>query len=535
MTDWYNMASNKKPVMNQIAVQTIRDRYASYPSRGLTPERLARIFKEADQGDIVRQAELFEEMEEKDLHLAGCIQTRKLAVAGLDWEILPASDDPQDKVIADAAKEMIEYIENWDNAVVDMLDAIGKGFSVCEIIWELAEGKYWVKTLDWVHQKRFTFNSPDVLLSTPKLLTDANPVWGEELVPYKFVVHTYHARSGATPRGGLLRPCAWMYLFKNYDIKAWMTFNELYSVPMRLGKYQAGASAQDIEALKQAVFNMAVDAAAVISDSTLIELVESKVSGNTTTFMDLINFCDKAISKAVLGHAGSVEGTPGKLGGEDQAKNIRQDLLESDAKALMKTIKFQILAPWVRFNYGPDKAVPKFKFHFECGEDLEKTARVYGILVKDVGYNKIGIKHIQERFGIPEPEKGEETIGDLTPDVRDNPVDSSLRGNDNKSGGNGKEKIGDDKEHVANKAGGSGDRLTGLIAAQHYIDALAGQAVIQGTPDMTTISGIVDEAASYDDLQEKLADLYRGIDMKQFEDVLSAALALADLKGRTLE
>ncbi len=89
MTDWYNMASNKKPVMNQIAVQTIRDRYASYPSRGLTPERLARIFKEADQGDIVRQAELFEEMEEKDLHLAGCIQTRKLAVAGLDWEILP--------------------------------------------------------------------------------------------------------------------------------------------------------------------------------------------------------------------------------------------------------------------------------------------------------------------------------------------------------------------------------------------------------------------------------------------------------------
>ena len=299
-TNWYD-PNNKKPVMNQIAVQTIRDRYASYPSKGLTPERLARIFKEADQGDVMRQAELFEEMEEKDLHLAGCLQTRKLAVSGLEWEIIPASSAPEDVKITEAAKEMLEYIENWETAILDMLDAIGKGFSVCEIIWELAEGKYWVKTLDWVHQKRFTFNSPDVLLSTPKLLTDANPVWGEELVPYKFVVHTYHARSGATPRGGLLRPCAWMYLFKNYDIKAWMTFNELYSVPMRLGKYQAGASAQDIEALKQAVFNMAVDAAAVISDSTLIELVESKVSGNTTTFMDLINFCDKAMSKAILG------------------------------------------------------------------------------------------------------------------------------------------------------------------------------------------------------------------------------------------
>ena len=165
--------------MNQIAVQTIRDRYASYPARGLTPDRLGRIFKEADQGDIVRQSELFEEMEEKDLHLAGCLQTRKLAVSGLEWEIIPATNEPADNNIAEAAREMFEYIENWEDAVLDILDAIGKGFSVCEIMWELAEGKYWVKTLDWVHQKRFTFNSPDVLLPFPKLLTDANPVWGD--------------------------------------------------------------------------------------------------------------------------------------------------------------------------------------------------------------------------------------------------------------------------------------------------------------------------------------------------------------------
>jgi len=91
------------------------------------------------------------------------------------------------------------------------------------------------------------------------------------------------------------------------------------------------------------------------------------------------------MSKGVLGHTGSSESTPGKLGGETQATEVRQDLLESDSKAAMKTIKFQIIAPWVMFNYGPNKSLPNFKFHFEKGEDLEKVSRVYGMLVKDAG------------------------------------------------------------------------------------------------------------------------------------------------------
>ncbi|CAH8712517.1 DUF935 domain-containing protein, partial [Paenibacillus melissococcoides] len=38
--------------------------------------RLAQIFREADAGDVLRQMELFEEMEEKDPHLFSQLQTR---------------------------------------------------------------------------------------------------------------------------------------------------------------------------------------------------------------------------------------------------------------------------------------------------------------------------------------------------------------------------------------------------------------------------------------------------------------------------
>jgi phage gp29-like protein len=421
-----------KPILEKIAVQTVRDRYSSYPSQGLTAERLATILKEADQGYVFRQAELFEEMEEKDGHLASELQKRKLAVAGLEWEVQPASESAEDKKIALAAKEMLGYIgssldadedlDGFDGALTDIMDAVGKGFSCGEIVWDMSEGQVWVDSINYCHPKKFTFNGrPENqtgvvtaglgrLLGYPRLITDAEPVWGEELPPNKFVFFRHKARSGATSRGGLLRPCAYLYLFKNYDIKDWLVFNELFSVPMRVGKYKPGATTDEIEKLKQAVFNLGVDAAAVVSESTVIELLESAQRTQSSGFKDLAEFCEKTQTKVILGHTGSSEGTPGKLGSEDQAKELRQDLKKADAKALERCVRLRLLGPWTMFNYGPDAAVPNFKLQYEQGEDLEKTSKVYAALVRDMGYDQIPVSHVQEKFNLPAPKEGEPTV-----------------------------------------------------------------------------------------------------------------------------
>lgn len=87
-----------RPVDMTIAAGEINDRYSDYPSRGLNPVKLASILRDADEGNVRSQMELFEEMEEKDAHLFSQMQTRKLAVTGLDWEVQPFSpDDGQDK------------------------------------------------------------------------------------------------------------------------------------------------------------------------------------------------------------------------------------------------------------------------------------------------------------------------------------------------------------------------------------------------------------------------------------------------------
>ena len=69
----------RHPDMREVAVAQVSDKYSEYPSNGLTPVKLAEILREADAGDVLRQMELFEEMEEKDPHLFSQLQTRKNA------------------------------------------------------------------------------------------------------------------------------------------------------------------------------------------------------------------------------------------------------------------------------------------------------------------------------------------------------------------------------------------------------------------------------------------------------------------------
>ena len=74
---------------------------------------------------MLRQAELFEEMEEKDPHLFSQLQTRKNAVTGLDYEVIPFdSDDPRDKKIAEFVETQLGGIEGFEDVMLDLLDAI---------------------------------------------------------------------------------------------------------------------------------------------------------------------------------------------------------------------------------------------------------------------------------------------------------------------------------------------------------------------------------------------------------------------------
>lgn len=501
-----NPMNSKRPITREVAVASIRDKFSGYPSRNLTPERLAAIFREADQGDIYRQAELFEEMEEKDTHLYSILQTRKNSVLGLDWEIMPYSDDQGDVKVADMVRDAFEF-EGLENALLDLLDAIGKGFGVTEIMWQIKESKVGVEKLKWVHQKRFRFDDFDHL----RLLTENDMAHGIELPKNKFVIHKYKAKSGHPSRAGVLRVCSWMYLFKNYNIKDWVTFAEVFGMPIRLGKYDTGTSKEDKEALIQAVTQLGTDAAGIISKSTEIEFVES-VKRSDNIYEVLAEFCNREMSKAVLGQTLTTDvGSTGSYAASKTHNEVRHDLKEADCKALAETLRKYLVRPLVLFNIpnADLTRLPWVRFKYEPPEDLERTSKIYKTVVTDMGL-PVAKDHMYEKFGIPKPGDGDEL---LTPPSPSTPLPMKK----------GLESM--IMLAMSNKEG-----------SQQSIDGLADRSLRESLPALRQmlepVIEAVKNASSPEELREGLAELYNQMDETDLEDLMARSMFVADLYGR---
>jgi phage gp29-like protein len=404
-------AALKKPPVDPARVATIRDRFSNYPTAGLTPGGLAGILDEMDLGEMRRAMELFEEMEEKDNHLASLLQTRKLSLVAKGWEIVPpkGDDSPRTREICAAATAMIESIPNWTGAIMDLLDALLKGVSLLQIHWRVAGGSVSIGRLEWIHPKFITYaNSMQA-----RLVTDAEPM-GIELPPFKFVLHRHRSRAGFDVRLGLGRAVAWLYLLVNYAVKDWAGFCETFGTPARIGTYPAGASEDDKNALVSALAAMGADYAAAISESMKIDLIESGSAAGTADLFDrFISRMEKRMTLAVLGQlltseAGGASGSGSRALGEVHG-GILDNLIESDGRALDDTITDQLLRPWVIFNYGADAPVPRYHSMVEPAEDKAALVELYDKAINQLGMD-VSQEHLSETLKIPLRQPGETAV-----------------------------------------------------------------------------------------------------------------------------
>lgn len=504
-----NSKNSRRPDFSEIAVAQIQDKFSSYPSNGLTPERLAHIFREADAGDILRQMELFEELEEKDPHLFSQLQTRKNAVTGLDYEILPFdANDERDKQIAEFVKGELEGIESFEDVMLDLLDAIGKGFAVSEIIWGSEDGRTVIEDIRQRHQKRFFWDTEDIF----KVTTLEHPE-GTELPENKFIIHRYKARSGHPSRAGLLRVVAWMYLFTNYDLKDWVSFCEIYGMPLRLGKYQPGASEEDKTALMRALIQIGADAAGMVPEGTSIEFVTTEKTSSTDLYEKLARYCDEQISKAVLGQTLTSDSGGGSFAQSKTHNEVRHDLTVADCKSLAATLRRDLIRPLVLFNFGEARRVPKIRFACAEPEDLEQISRIIGALVKDTGL-KVPTSYLYKKFSIPKPEEGEEIAA---PSVAPMPFQAQPF------------------TQFSLKA-------PPQSGTQQRVDALAEEAMRQSgtafTRAFAPVLQALDRVNSLDELRDLLDDedavakLFAEMDVSSVEELLQRAMLFADLEGR---
>jgi len=379
----------------------VRSLWDTTVASGLTPARLASLLRSAANGEARDYLTLAEEMEERDLHYRCEIGKRRLAVSSLPVRVESATDENDDLRLAEEVRALVRG-PSFRGLLKDLLDAIGKGYSVCEIDW-LRGSKWLPAAYHWRDPRFFTFDRES--RSKIRLLDETDSFNGIELPAYKFIVHLPHLKAGIPLRGGLAMVAAWAYMCKGYTVKDWLAFAEVFGMPLRVGRYDAGASPRDIDVLRMAVANLGSDAAAVIPQSMMIEFVESaKTTGGQELFQKLADWLDGQVSKGILGQMATTQGTPGKLGNEEAQQEVRHDIRDDDAMQLSATVNRDLVRPFVDLNWGPRELYPEVVIQAREEDDLNLLATALEKLVP-LGL-RVEQSVVRDLFGLPDPGDG---------------------------------------------------------------------------------------------------------------------------------
>lgn len=524
-----------EPTQTDEAMVTANGRVLSdHPSNRITPSKLKSILEDAENGDITAQHELFMDIEEQDSAIGANIQTRKRAILTLDWRIAePRNATPAEEKLQAEIDELFYQYPNFENLLMDMMDAVGHGFSALEIEWKLEGGKYIPNNFIARPQSWFKLDKNDNLL----LKTPSNAM-GEPLRPFGWVVHSHKSRSVQLARMGLFRTLAWLYMFKHYSVRDFAEFLELYGMPIRIGKYGAGATNEEKRTLLRALAQIGHNAAGIMPDSMTIELHNAANTGAGSAnnpFLQMVDWCEKSIARLILGQT-LTSGADGKsstnaLG--NVHNEVRRDLLVSDAKQVAQTITQQIILPYLQINVDPNIAlhrVPYFEFDTKKYDDLSTFADAIPKLVS-IGV-QIPEKWTRDKLGIPEAQDGEVVLKavqtDFNPDLKTPGKSTALSAHVvgcQCAGCSGK------GAHVALSAANKGE------TEQDLLDSLLDHGMTQLDfnrqldPMVQKAVAVLSACNSYEEAGDKLAELYPELTSDAHERYLTSALFLADLLG----
>lgn len=511
---------NKESLVHHVSQPTVtQTRQAAQWNQmvGLDPQKLARIIKSAnDYTGLVEYFTLLEELEERDGHVLSIMGTRKRAVCGMEITVAPADGKATYDEHANLIKEFIER-DDLDSIIFDIMDAVGKGYSMTEVIWETSAKQWMPKILERADQRYFSVSKDDG--HTLKLLRDANQE--VDLEPFKFIPHFAPAKSGSFVRGGVLRPCMWMSLFKNYQLKDWVIFNEAYNQPMRVGKYHAGASDEDKRVLLQAVHSIGADAAAIIPENMQLEFIEAAAKASSEkSYKSLIDLCDLQCSKAVLGQTTTTDAISGGHAVSKEHNEVREDIAVADAKKLAATLNDTIVKWIIDFNYGVQTKYPKISIGLSDEIDQEQFGKN-----AERGH-KLGIKMsergVAANLGLPLPEDDDDVLGGnaSTPDNTKKETDKSTTAN---------KKTSPCCEHhaVASKAKSeASDEIDTLSdsMADDYEDVM--------NPILAVIQAAANKSSSYEEFNQNLLEIADDLDMAEVASKVRDANFMANIAGQ---
>jgi phage gp29-like protein len=391
--DFGGPAAPRRPLADEIAT---RSRSIDYHALGMYLPNPDPVLKKMGK-DIETYTEL-----RVDAHLGGCITSRKAGTMSLDWAIdRGKAKSRQARLVEDVFGQL-----DMDGVISEILDATLYGYSVLEVLWE-RQGQYVLpRAVVGKPQRWFVFDQENQL----RFRTKENYTDGEAVPERKFLV-VQHQASYTNPYGfPILSQCFWPVTFKKGGLKFWVVFTEKYGMPWLIGKHPRGAQQTEIDKLAATLENMVQDAVAAIPDDAAVEIHEAAgKSASAEIFNRLLAFCKSEISTALVGHEGAAQSTPGKLGGDNTAVLVRDDIVESDRKLVEKTMN-QLIGWIYELNFTGEK--PRFGMYAE--EDVDGALAERDSKLAATGQVRFTKQYLQREYGF---EDGDIEVGNFAPAI----------------------------------------------------------------------------------------------------------------------
>lgn len=412
--------------------------YAQYQRIGgaVTPEQVTDAIRSADIGSMWPLVTLANDARRKDGHLQSILGTREMALPSLSWEVVTKGTRRKDRKAAEWTAEALA--DAWGGRendsdlvglralVAHLQGGVFHGYALAETVYEKSGGLLWPKGWNPVGAYRVQF---DPVTGRPHWYdpTGTQSYPGVDIrrgfAPGKVLFYQPRVTGDDPNREGLSRVLLWAALFRNWSIRDWVALGELAWKPWRIGTYEPDADDKAIANLKLILRQMSSSGVAMLPAKTNLKVEWPAGNKQDSTHAALAEFLAGEMSKATLGQTLTTEaGSKGARALGQVHDLVRRDILEFDAACVAECLRRDLIGPLVRRNFGPDVAIPEFRFITEEPANLVDFAT--GITTLARGGLRIPASWVRERTGIPEPKGDEECMGSgLAPGEVDVPID----------------------------------------------------------------------------------------------------------------
>lgn len=393
------------PISSPTKITSERVRYEIQgrfnPLRGLTPQRVVQLLEDYDRGELRECAWMMEKVEKTDDMVKTVAGKRKKALGSLEWSIRPYENW---EAIGSARElqEQTKFLQHLYNsmevthalerdlrgglrlAVMQMADAVGKGYAVHEIDWRPRGDSLMEVGLTFVPLWFFESTTGSL-----RFLPAGGTSRGEELEEGAWMV---------TMGDGLMIATLTAYIYKTLPLKDWLTYSERCGMPFLSMVTDATPHTPEWYENLEALAQIASDYAALHSRNAEFQVHDLTVSGQLP-FPPLVERMDRAIAMLWRGADLST------LSGEDQlGASLQQGesdlLIEDDVSSINETFEHAISLPSLRWRFGDDVR-PMCFFALAAPDRLDEEAE-QNKMHKAADYGvEIPVSDYRERLNLP--------------------------------------------------------------------------------------------------------------------------------------